>query len=65
MTKLERAALIAADLALTDWVRSYAPEMCSTGSVRASFSRVYAAGGTLAYIAGVRAQIKAALKTRR
>ena len=69
MTKHERAvvrdALKAADTALTDWVRSYAPEMCHKASLKESSTRVYMAGGTLAYIAGVRQQIKNALKRAR
>ena len=65
MTKLERAALMAADQALTDWVRQYASDQCSLEHVAESVQRIMAAGGTLAYIAGVRAQIKAALKGKK
>jgi hypothetical protein len=64
MTKLEREALIAADIALTDWVRFYAADHCSKKSVLESSSRVFDAGGTLAYIADVRMKIKTALKGR-
>ena len=65
MTKAERAALMAADLALTDWVRMYAPEHCDTRHVFESGKRVSEAGGTLAYIAKVRKQIKEALNEQK
>ena len=58
-------ALCAADTALTDWVRYYAPEQCESKSVGESISRVFALGGTLAYIADTRTIIKAALKEMR
>ena len=59
--RVVRAALRAADTALTDWVRSYAPEMCYSKYLKESRSRVYEAGGTLAYISGVRQKIVSAL----
>lgn len=63
--RVVRDALKAADCALTDWVRSYAPELCDSNHLRESSKRVYEAGGTLAYIAGVRMKIKAALSRAR
>lgn len=62
MNKQQRAALQAADQALTDWVRSYASDQCSVKSVQESGLRIFAAGGTLAYIANIRKQIKEALR---
>ena len=62
MNKKTKDALLAADLALTDWVRQYAPEHCAKHHVKQTIKRVWDAGGTLAYIAGVRAQIKKATK---
>lgn len=55
------AAVKQADTALTDWVRSHAPELCDAGRVRHTRERICANGGTLAYIANVRAAIAEAL----
>jgi len=65
MTAQQRAALVSADVALTDWVRQYAPEQCNPATVAESTMRLYWAGGTPAYIASVRRKIKLALKGKR
>ncbi len=50
------------DVALTDWVRQYAPDMCSEKSCKESIKRVWDAGGTLAYIAALRERIRRVTK---
>ena len=50
MTKRQRALPKRCEIALTDWMRQYAPEQCYFTSVAESRARVMTAGGTLAYI---------------
>lgn len=56
-----RAALERQTVALDDWLNTYAPEFCNKGRVREADVRIHAHGGTLAYIADVQEQARAAL----
>jgi hypothetical protein len=53
-----RKALERAQLALDDWLHTYADEHCDKDDVARSRSRIVANGGTLAYIAKVQEHIK-------
>jgi hypothetical protein len=46
-----------AEEALTDWVRTYAPEMCDGGHVAETYEKIMRRGGTLYYIGELRADI--------
>lgn len=46
------------DLALDDWMRMYAPEFCDGEKVEETRNRIRAKGGTLAYIASLRQEIR-------
>ena len=48
-------------VALNDWVRSYAPEMCGEDYVAETRQRINEGGGTLAYIGDLLARIDAHL----
>ena len=52
------ALLDALDTALTDWVRTYAPEHCYPDYVAESVKRIADGGGTLAYIADLRMRVR-------
>lgn len=54
------AALERSQLAIDDWLHLFAPELCNDDDVARSRSRVMAVG-TLAYIADVQQQNRAAL----
>jgi len=63
MTKRTLALLRDLDKALTNWIRTYAPEQCASKSVMdTQFYLLYHAGGTLYYIAKLKQRIKAELK---
>ena len=62
---LLRAALKRSVIALDDWLHQYAPFDSDTTRIKESSSRVYAAGGTLAYLADVQHQNRTALKWRK
>jgi len=63
MTKQEtiRVGLEAADQALADWVRTYAPEFCETDAVEAARERIRQRG-TIAYIAEASGKVRVALE---
>lgn len=48
-------------LAIDDWLHQYAPEFCGENYVSETYERLSQAGGTLAYIAEVQEQNRAAL----
>jgi len=54
------AALIKADLALCDWLNTYAPDLCSPVRVAEAEERI-GSMGTIAYVAGTLQVIRAAL----
>ena len=58
---IERTALKHAAQALDDWLHVYAPEHCHAEHVAETQHRIMLAGGLLAYIAGVRQEIREAL----
>jgi hypothetical protein len=51
-----------ADIALSDWLHTYASEECKPEYVVESMKRIFENGGTLYYIAKLRQRIRAALK---
>ena len=55
-----RQLLADLDTALTDWIRTYAGEMCDIADVAESWERIAKGGGTLAYIADLRERIREA-----
>ena len=57
-----RAALRASDLALQDWLHSYAGDQCSERSVAKTELRIFNAGGLLAYLAKLCKANREALK---
>lgn len=62
MTKRQHRELLKrCSAALDDWLRSYAPEFVDKKYLKESSERVYAAGGALAYIADLQAEIRKAL----
>ena len=61
MTANLRQLLDDLDDALTDWIRTYAADMCSQEKVAQSLRRINDGGGTLYYIAALRQRINAAL----
>lgn len=63
MEQVVRDALLAAQEALAVWCARYAPEECSEENHAKAAGAIRAAGGTLAYIASVNAQIRDALAT--
>ena len=62
MTRLERELLRDCSTALDHWIHLWAPEQCDEKRVRASFTYMMNAGGTLAYIARLQQRIRKALK---
>ena len=56
-----RAALQASVIALDDWLHEYAPELCGESYVTETRERIASRGGTLAYIAKVQQENRAAL----
>ena len=62
MTKTEAQLLRDLSEALDHWLYQYASEQCDRYKVRRSSILIWDAGGTLAYIATLRARIKDALK---
>ena len=61
------AAVLLADLdnALLDWLRTYASEECKPEHVAESTQRIFDGGGTLYYIARLRARLAALRKKER
>jgi hypothetical protein len=55
------AALRASIVALADWTRTYASELCHDADVQESLARISDSGGTLAYIACLQQANRAAL----
>jgi len=45
-------------IGLLDWLQTFASEVCNEEDVKKSWHRINAAGGTLAYIARMRARIQ-------
>lgn len=64
MKKSERELFKRCQVALDDWLHCYAPEQCDPKKVQESAIRTFKAGGTLAYIAKLQADIKKALHDR-
>lgn len=60
-----RVLLRRCSLALDDWLHQYASEQCDPAKVMESSTRVYNSGGTLAYLADLQRDIRAALKPAR
>ncbi len=58
-----RSALAVSRTALSDWVATYASDMCAEKDVKESWARIGKQGGTLAYIAAVQEANTAALNT--
>ena len=56
-----RNALLRSNAALDDWVRCYAPEFCDQEHLDETRERIQGGGGTLAYIADIKAGNKKAL----
>lgn len=52
-----RAVVEAAQVALNDWLLTYASDMCHASDVDAARARIRQAGGTLAYISDTLEQI--------
>ena len=50
------------DVALDDWVVTYAPEFCSTEAIDKTRKRIVNGGGTLAYISDLNIEIRHILK---
>ena len=59
---LTRAILRECEIALTDWVRTFAPSECGKAHVNESIARIMDAGGTLIYVARLLARIRKALR---
>lgn len=57
-----RAALERSVVAINDWLHQYASELCNEKDVLETWKRIRENGGTLAYIAQVQEQNRAALK---
>lgn len=58
-----REALERSVQAIDDWLNVYAEEMCDPARVAEARGRIWAGGGTLAYIAEVQQQNRRALAT--
>ena len=56
-----RKALRKASVALDDWLNTYAAEFCDDGRVKEAYDRINENGGTIAYIADLRQEIRAIL----
>ena len=59
ITKQADAEIARLRLALNDWACIHASDMCDKGSVLDAQNRIHKAGGTLAYIASLLAQVDA------
>lgn len=55
------AALDRSVIAIDDWVHTWAPDHCNDQDVDATWERIFLEGGTLAYIADIQKQNRAAL----
>lgn len=55
-------ALDESRIAIDDWLNTYASELCGEARVEAAHKRISDNGGTLAYIASIQEQNRAALK---
>lgn len=55
-------ALAFAELALNDWVTTYASDLCDPDDLVRALSRISNRGGTLAYIGEVLEEVRAAMR---
>lgn len=56
-----RKALETSNIALNDWLHTYAEDQCHPNRVVEAKNRIRTAGGTIGYVAEVTAEIRAAL----
>ena len=59
------AALERSSTALDDWLNTYAPDLCDAARVKEARQRIRDGHGTLAYIAGLQEQLRAAISKAR
>lgn len=62
--KLLRTALTNSTIALDDWLRTFAYDLCRKEHVKESYARISQNGGTLAYIADLQQANRNALKPK-
>lgn len=62
--KLLREALTNSTIALDDWIRTFASELCHEKHVQESYERINQGGGTLYYIAVLQEANRNALKPK-
>ncbi len=62
--KLLRTALTNSTIALDDWLRTYAYDLCKKEHVEESYERIRQKGGTLYYIAILQEENRKALKPK-
>lgn len=62
--KLLRKALTNSTIALDDWLRTFASELCYEKHVQESYARISQNGGTLAYIADLQQANRNVLKPK-
>lgn len=62
--KLLRKALTNSTIALDDWLRTFAYDLCKEEHVKESFDRISQNGGTLAYLADLQQENRNALKPK-
>ena len=62
MKQAQRALLLRCETALTDWVRTYAGDQCTNAQFNETCDRLRDAGGTLAYVGRLIADIRAELR---